>query len=169
MRCGEKATRAPPELSPHGDGRRTGMKGRGVPGGQKDRRRDHRLSLRHPDRPRITLGNRADIRCRLTGPRAEGGMGVGAGVLVMTSRRRGMGEGTARRHKRERHIHPEDSKCEASDSGVGGPSVHGLRVLTCSIYYAVPQKLSTDACSRLLQNVGRALFSMASPQPWAER
>ena len=59
--CEDNATRAPPELSPHGDRRRTGMQGRRIPGGQEERRRDHWLSLRHPDRPRITLRNRTDI------------------------------------------------------------------------------------------------------------
>ena len=78
-------------------------------------------------------------------------MGVGIGVLMMTVRRRGVGKGAARRHESQRHIHADDSECEASDSGVGGSSVHGLKVLTWPIKYAVPQKLSTDGCSWLLQ------------------
>lgn len=72
-------------------------------------------------------------------------------MLMMTVRRRGVGKGTARRHERQHHIHPDDSECEAGDSGLRDPSNHGLIVLTWRINYAVPQKLSTDACSRLLQ------------------
>ncbi len=77
--CDESvATRAPPELSPHGDGRRTGMQGRGIPGSQKERRGKQRVGLSDPGHAHITLGNRADIRCRLTGPGAKGGMGFRA-------------------------------------------------------------------------------------------
>ena len=73
------------------------------------------MGLSDPGCAHITLGNRADIRCRLTGPGAEGGMGVRTGMLVMTIRRRGVGKGTARRHERQHHIHPDDSECEAGN------------------------------------------------------
>lgn len=77
-------------------------------------------------------------------------------MLMMTIRRGGMGEGTARRYKGQRHIHADDAECEKTGEGFGGLSVHRLRVLTCCINYAVLHQLSTDGCSRVLQNVAHA-------------
>lgn len=91
------------------------MQGREVPGSEKERRRDRRLSLCHPRHAHISLGDRADIRCGLAGPRTERGMGVRPGMLVVIDGRGRMGEGTTRGDERQRQVDEGDP--EGHDSG----------------------------------------------------
>lgn len=151
--CLKEATCAPPELSPRRDRRRAGMQGRGGLGNQEERRGSQRLNLSHPCRGQISLRDRADIRCCLAGPGAEGGMRGRTGMLMMTIRRNGMGEGTARRHERQGQIDPGYPHCDDGNGCFGGQSDHGRSIFRYSILYAVPLNLSTDRCSRMLHNM----------------
>ena len=83
-------------------------------------------------------------------PGAEGGMGVGIGVLMMTVRRRGVGKEQPGAREPAPYTRRR-FRCEAGDSGMGGSSVHGRKFSPGLSIYAVPRKLSTDGCSRLLQ------------------
>lgn len=81
--CEEEATCAPPELSPRGDRRRTGMERRVILNGKEQRYRRKCGDMRAPDNPAVGVSDWPDIGCGLTGPGAERGVGVRPGMLMV--------------------------------------------------------------------------------------